>query len=198
MASEVQIANIALSKLGAQPINAFTDDSNSARLANLTFSEIRDTVLRDHPWNCATKRASLAALATAPVWGYARQFQLPTDCLRVLGPENPNREPWKVEGRKILTDLAAPLNILYIAQVTDPNEFDALFREALSARLAMEWAEPVSGNTTLQAQMAQLYAAKLRDARGVDGQEGSPDALDIFEWVEARFAGTSPDATVEP
>lgn len=190
-ASDVQIANIALQKLGAQAINDFSDDSDAARLADLTYAELRDVVLREHPWNFAMKRAALAALVDVPAWGYARLFQLPTDCLRVFAIDNPNREPWKVEGLRIATDLAAPLNILYVAQVTDPTQFDVLFREALSARLAMEWAETLTGTSTLQVQMAQLYARKIQDARGVDGQEGSVEQWDVFEWVESRFTGSS-------
>ena len=61
MASEVDIANRALQKLGAESIVSLTQDSENARACNLCYEPIRDAELRAHPWNFAIKRASLAA-----------------------------------------------------------------------------------------------------------------------------------------
>jgi len=190
MASDVDIANSGLSKLGAKAITSFADDSTSARLVNLTYANLRDSVLRDHFWNFASARASLAASTTAPAWGFAFAYDLPASpdyCLRVRSVNGAFEEAWKVEGRQIITDLSAPLDILYIKRVTDPEQFDALFVDALSQFLAAEWAEKITGSTTLRGQMTQLYSAKLQQARSADGQEGTTDSLDASEWIAARF-----------
>jgi hypothetical protein len=80
----------------------------------------------------------------------------------------------------------APLPVVCVAQVTDPDRMEPLFREALAARLAMELAEPLGKSTTLQQTMAGLYADKLREARSVDGQEGTHDAVAAETWLDAR------------
>ena len=79
MASIVDICSNALRKIGVAPITALTDDSDAARLCNALWPEQRDTVLRDHPWNFAQRRAALALLVTAPTWKYSNAFQLPND-----------------------------------------------------------------------------------------------------------------------
>ena len=61
MASDIGIINGALSKLGEVPILAVTDNTEPGRLANRTYNDIRDALLREFPWNFAIKRASLAA-----------------------------------------------------------------------------------------------------------------------------------------
>ncbi len=90
MATEVSICSNALRRLGDDPITSLTDDTERARLCNSFYPDARDAVLRLHTWNFAATRASLAKLATAPAYGYANQFSLPSDCLRVLSMEEPH------------------------------------------------------------------------------------------------------------
>ena len=158
MASDVGIANMALHKLGANRIVAFTDTTKEGILANDTFYEIRDALLRSHPWNFAIELASLAADATAPAWGFDNRFAVPegaNPCLRVLQVEGEDESSgrWEVHGRFIHTSLTAPINIMYIKRITDANSMDALFREALSARLAMEWALPLTHDPQVHSDM---------------------------------------------
>ena len=92
-------------------------------------------------------RASLAKRTTSPVFGYDDEYQLPTDCLRVVEvPES--RLPWVVEGRKLLSDEGAPLNIRYIRREEDPNQYDPLLFSAIAARLALEMAEELTQSNT--------------------------------------------------
>ena len=190
MTSIVEIGNIALINLGEDTITALSDDVKAARLINRRYAPIRDAVLRAHPWNCAMARAQLASTDPTPVWGPAACYQLPTDCLRVLRVED-RSAAWKVEGRKIVSNAAAPLNILYSQQVTDPNAFDPLLIEAIAARLAADLAHPITQSTTLIQVMWDLYRQKLIEARGVDGQEGTGDALIADVWLASRSVGVS-------
>jgi hypothetical protein len=178
MASEVEICSNALRKLGDKPITALTDDSDRARLCNALYGDTRDAVLRAHPWNCALMRVALNKLPLeTPVFGYANAFQLPTDpyCLRVLSIDDDTAR-WKIEGRRLLTDLAK-VSISYIAQITDVNAFDTLLKDAIGARLAAEMAYPITGGKTNADAFWTLYREKIREARGVDGQEGTTDDL---------------------
>ncbi len=186
MASDVGIVNSALSKLGEEPILSFTDDTTAGRLANRTYEEIRDSMIAEHPWNFASQRASLAAEGTSPEWGFDNQYPLPTDFLRLLDVSNSTHLEYRVENKRILTDIDSPLKILYLRKITDANAMPPTFREALAARLAQEWAIPLTQNATLQGNMAQLYTRKFSLARAVDAQEDHHREIEAVSFLEVR------------
>lgn len=188
MASETGIFNAALIEMGSDVVIDPMEDSEQARTLSVRWPGVRDATLRAHPWNFALERAQLAALAQAPVWGFANQYQLPADpfCLRVLKVKDSEDIDWKVEGRKIKTDLGAPLNILYIKRVTDPNEYDALFIEAAAARLAAATAFRIMQSRTAAKDLWELYRDKLREAREIDAHEGTPDDFGDSDFLVAR------------
>ena len=193
MASVVDICNGALNQLGATTILSLTEDSKNARLCNQRYTQVRDGVFRSHPWNCLQKRVELAADTTAPAWGFKVSFTLPSDCLRLLRILD-YESNYKVEGRKILSNTSS-MKILYIARVTDPNEYDELLRETLSASLGADIAFAVTSNNQTAQNMYQLFQDKLRDARFVDSTEGQnidqdlgmTDAIDAGSFINSRY-----------
>ena len=66
MAGKVEIANRALTKLGAERILLLTDPSKEARVMNAMFDTVMDAELRRHRWKFALKRATLPALVATP------------------------------------------------------------------------------------------------------------------------------------
>ena len=166
----VSISNRALTLLGAQPITSLEDDTKEARACNRMFEQSRDQVLRGHPWNFAMKRVALA-------------FDWPSDCLRII--ECDTLEEWIVEGRQIVTKAAAPLNIVYVSQITDPTFFDALFVEAYALRLAADISYDITASQQVLGNMEELYARKLAEARLVDAQEALSASED--SWLQARI-----------
>jgi len=192
MSSQVDIVNAAFVKIGVPRIVTMLDDVDRAELALAIYADQRQHVLRDHPWNFAIKRASLAALAAAPEWGFTYKYQLPGDCLRVLETSEDvdgGDYEWFVEGRVIVTDLSPPLLIRYVSDIEDENEMDALFRELLAIRIGQVLAEPLTGSSEVAAAMKNEYEDKLRAARGSDGQEGSAQRMQVTSWVTARRTG---------
>jgi len=176
MSSEVDIANRALTKIGAEPITSFDDGTKRSNLCRDYYPSTRDAVLRAYPWNCAIERQELALDGTAPVFGYAYKYQLPVDpyCLRVLEVENDPE--FRIEGRYLHTD-EGTVKIKYISRITNPGLFDSLLKEAIEARLSSELSIPVgSGGGADALKIWSLYEAKLREARTMDGMEGNvPD-----------------------
>jgi hypothetical protein len=185
VASEVGICNGALTKVGEETIISLGEDSKAARLCNLMFDRLRDSILRAHPWNFAIKRVALAELTTTPIFGFAKQFQLPTDSLRVLRTDE-DQIPHQIEGRILLTD-AGTVQIKYIAQITDPNLFDSLFIQALEDRIGAELAYNLSDNRALSVDMRAKYKETLKEARAMDGQEGVSDIVEADEWLNIRL-----------
>ena len=193
MASIVGICNGALNQLGATTILSLTEDSKNARLCNSRFTQVRDALFRTHPWNCLQKRIQIAADSTAPAWGFKFAYTLPADCLRLLKILDYDSN-YKVEGRKVLSNTET-MKILYVSRVTDPNEYDELLRETLSASLSADIAFAVTSNNTTSQNMYQLYQEKLRDARFVDSTEGQnvdqdlgmADVIDAGTFINSRF-----------
>ena len=193
MASVVDICNTALNQLGASTILTLTEDSKNARLCNARYTQIRDAVFRSHPFNCLQKRVELSSSTTTPAWGYSFQYDLPGDCLRLLRILDYDSDH-KVEGRSILSNNSS-MKILYISRITDPNQYDELLRETISAALAADIAYAITSNNTTQQNMIALYQHKLRDARFVDSTEGynttqedgMTDVIDAGTFINSRF-----------
>jgi len=177
MATEVSICSNALRKLGDDPITSLTDNTERARLCNAFYEPTRDSVLRAHTWNFAIRRQELAQLTSTPEFDYDYEYTLPTSpyCLRVLKMEYDEYE-FKIEGRKLLSN-EGTAKILYIGKITDPAEFDVMFVEALTARLAAELAYSITGSNGMSKQMWELYELKVAEARSIDGQEGFLDSI---------------------
>jgi len=170
MASVVQICNSALNQLGASSITALTENSKNARICNERYETVRDAVYRSHPWNCLVKRVQLAQDSDTPSWGFAYQYTLPSDCLRILGIKDYNSD-YKIEGRKLLIS-ESEVYLIYLAQITDVNELDVLLRETISAHLAQDIAYAITANLQVANLMAEKYQAKLSEARHADSSEG--------------------------
>jgi hypothetical protein len=193
MASTVEICNGALNQLGATTILSLTEDSKNARLCNARYTQVRDGVFRSHPWNCLQKRVEIAADTTAPAWGFSFAYTLPSDCLRLLRILDYDSN-YKVEGRKILSN-ASSMKILYIARITDANQYDELLRETLSSALSADIAFAVTSNNTTSTNMYNLFQDKLKDARFVDSTEGQnveqdlgmADVIDAGTFINSRF-----------
>lgn len=184
--SAVQVCNRALDILGADPILSLADNTEAGRLCNRNYAAVRDAVLRAYPWNAAMRRAALPALAEAPAWGAAFAYELPSDCLRLWRVENEGFADWRVEGRRVVSDIGPPLRVLYLASLDDTGLLDPLMGEAIAGRLAADLAYRLTGSTSLGAQAWSMYQAKLAEARRVDAQEGTPDGLVARDWLDAR------------
>lgn len=192
MPSVVEICNNALVlKLGSSRIVSLTENTVNAREINAIYESVRDLELRKHRWLFSVKRVQLPEDATAPDFGYAHQFTLPADCLRVLPPdnsENYNDLDWQIEGRKILTNASAPLNLRYVRQVTDPNEMDSIFRDVWATRMGLELCEKITQSAGKKETLMRQYKDAITEARRINAIE-KPVSDDPPEdtWITARL-----------
>jgi hypothetical protein len=174
--SEVQICNLALSKIGDEfSISAIGEDGREGEQCELFFQHTRDHILQSHPWNFAIGRSALSQDATSPAFEYTNQFLLPGDFLRALSLYN-EQEPFKIEGDRLLTD-ASTANLVYIKKVTNTVLFPPLFTEILVTRLAAEMSQVISDDNALTERLFIESDKKLREAKRRDGQEGTPDNI---------------------
>ncbi len=185
MASEVSICNEALQELGGSRIVSLTQDSVEARACNAIYAETRDQLLRRYAWSFAKTRAQLAASATEPAFEFDNAYPLPSDCLRVLLPQDADCD-WTIEGRQILTNWGAPLEVVYLRQITDPNTMDVLFRRALAGELAMKLAEPLTQSNSKWEKAKLIRDEAVAEAKRTNAIEKLPVEPREDTWITAR------------
>lgn len=199
MASQTEIVNRALTKLGAARVTNINDGAKSARAMSAIYDTVRKAELRKHNWSFALTRTALPALADAPAWGYAKQFQLPTDFLRMTQVNDVFLVPamaeyvtgdnsaYAIEGQMILTDFGAPLKIRYVRDITDPGLFDALFVEVFAAKLAYEACEEITNSNTKKQVMDDDYRECVRIAARTNAIERPPQGIPDDSWMIGRL-----------
>jgi len=199
MASQVEIANRALTKLGAARIISFGDDNKQARAVQSMFTIVRDAELRAHLWSFAVKRASLAALTSTPDWGFDYEYELPSDCLRLIqvndtyqGPDlsdyrNSSTAEYMLEGGKILANYVAPLKIRYIRREEDTAQWDSTFVEAFACRLAAEMAEDLTQSNQKKDAAWKEYQQAISIAIRSGAVEQQPQDMPDDSWVLSRI-----------
>lgn len=181
MASVVDICNLAMSRLGDSANISSIDPPESSPQAEYCaqfWPIARDAALEAFPWSFATRRVTLAEVATeSSAWAYA--YALPSNCLRVLAVQDFEsgsdtgidsasavQQPFVVESLSsgamaILTDQAQAA-ARYVVRVTDSTKYSPMFVDAVAWLLASHLAGPmIKGDAG--AKMAQ-FCANAADA----------------------------------
>lgn len=181
----IQICNQALTQVGEPTITSLAEESKPARLCDLRFNDVKWAVLRAHPWNCATKRTSLARLTETPAYEFAYKFQLPADWLRLVSTQNPDIS-YRIEGRELLAN-EQTFNCKYVHRVDDVTDLDTLCQAAIAARLAAELALPLARSAERQKNLWEQYKEKLSEARFIDASEHPREGFRTNEWLDSRL-----------
>ena len=186
--SAITIASNALQQLGDDPIASFSaSEGKRARLCGNLWPQVRDYLLRKHPWPCARKRDILAPESATPPfdWGFA--FTLPGDWLRTIQVGNRGeRIPHEVEGRRIYADTNV-LPLVYVWRNEDPALWDSLLCDLACAEMAARLAYPI----TQSASLAQLKRAEadqaMRIAKAIAGQDNEPEDWGDSPLPDVRY-----------
>ena len=187
MASQVGICNRALQKLGASPITSLDDGTTVANALSAAYDPVRLALLRSYTWSFAIKRAELAASASAPAFGYNNAFPLPADWVKMAPPDTPSQAlDFVIEGKSISSNDSAPLQIRYVSDVTDVNQMDVLFREALACDLAHELCELVTQSNTKKADLKNDKRDTILEARRTNAIEKPTKPAALDSWVTVR------------
>ena len=197
MTSEVQIARLALQHLGDRyDITSLTEASPEAEQVNLVFDNVRDMVLREHPWKFARKYTTPASLAGVVPGNWSYMYTYPSDAMRVIRIVNPlgdDKTPIRFEIARNSADLRVVLTneseptLEYTKQVTDPQQFDPQFVIAFSYRLAQYIAMPITGDRQVMADMKSMADIEIGKAKASDANEGfeAPQPAEAG-WINAR------------
>lgn len=192
--SIISICNMALAWIGTNRIAALTENSPGAQICSQFYDPARLQTLRDHQWNFAQSRATLAPVdvpAEYPEYAYA--YAWPDKCVRahkvylngndydftvVLGPDGASR--------MILTSVPNAV-LSFTADVSDPTLFDPLYARALARRLAADAGTVIFKNNPQKMQeLETYYLNEVRKAQAKDAEEGTPDNDTEIPWITAR------------
>ena len=208
MSDNRKIFNLALAEYGDESVtNPDTDDTVASGRLRDVYEQVFDSVLEQHPWNDAVRRKQIAAEATAPDFGYSTSYLQSTApySLRVLsvnnqpslwfsqrsnfpgrGPHVPPTQPdWIVEGRKILTDFGSPINVVFIARVSEGD-----LRESVASVIALNLAAATAFKATQSQKTADMIRLKadraIAIAKNIDAQEGGMVNPFRSDFLQAR------------
>lgn len=180
----VTICNSALLKLGADIISSLSQTTRAAIICNTLYAYIRDEVMGESPWRFATTRTVLSPNATVPPYQFDFSYDIPSDCLRLLTPED-DSIIWVVENVQILSN-EPTLNMKYIFRNTDESSWDARFCEMLAWRLCMELALSLTQSIPMKQEAEKSYKDCLAQARAMNAVIGTLPPLEADIWTQAR------------
>lgn len=168
MATETDIANLALAVLEEAPITDIDDNDTAARLCKRHFEQTRKAELAKRDWAFALTTDSLTGTDTGEGtlnWSYT----YPAGALRILpltydGESDGIPISWRQEGGVILSDQDSPRSITYVEDKPDPTDWPPLFVEVFVAALAIKIAIPLTHKSGMLDVAKSAYQTALQDA----------------------------------
>jgi hypothetical protein len=161
MYTDVEIINLGLAKLSQSKIRRIDPpESSLERHCELVYRNARRTELTKRRWVFATVEDFVLPLAETLTSGSRKyKYSIPTDCLR---PIRTRSTEWIQRGRFIFSAYSS-LSIPYIQNV-DEADFDPLFIDVLSARVAIESAEFVTQSRSKREDATLAYDLAVAEA----------------------------------
>ncbi len=180
------IVNDALLEIGAERITSLDSDLKRAVICKEQYPKVRDYVLTSHPWVFALKRVQLAQIDEEVSFDFTYQYQLPSDCLRVIKMDGVD-SIYKIEGDRLLTDESV-VKIQYIQAITDASRFTHNFAFAVAYLLAAKICYPITQSRELVNDLKASFLNVIREARSIDAQAmGSANDFVVDTFLNSRF-----------
>lgn len=200
MASEIDICNLALARLGEEATLASIDPPEGSAHADhcARFYPIaRDALLEMRTWSFATTRVYLAPRAIA-TWEWSYAYARPTNCVRALAvlpataASTDVTQPFvqaSADGTSVILTNQENATLRFTELITDTTRFSPLFVNALSILLASKLAGPIlkgsAGQNESKAQM-QAFMAFLAMASTSDANQQSVQPTHSAPWMAGR------------
>jgi hypothetical protein len=192
MSTQLEICNIALSYVGANPIADLAETSTEAIWCTTNYEPLKLAVLAERTWSFAEAITGVGT-PTEVDGGYL--YGIPADTVRVYRCYSqlyPSRQArWQRRGNGILADYDGTLYMVRTDGATLEADFPPMFTQALAGRLAMEMAIPIARSQSMLGAMVQLYEQKISAAAAADGSEGRSERHDSTELTSVRAGGYS-------
>lgn len=202
MATEIDICNLALARLGDSATVASIDPpegSPQAEHCARFYPVARDTTLARHTWGFATRRAALAQLSASPLTGWRYAYAKPSNAVEIVGvfapgaADDSSPQDFETEsledGSEVIYSNTDAAVCRYTVHVTDPAKFSPLFIETLSWLLASHLAGPVlKGDAGRAATLNcyKMFEVQLGLAKSADSRQRHVEPTHNVPWVQNR------------
>lgn len=201
MASEVDICNLALARLGDNATVASIDPPEGSAQAEHCarfYAVARDSLLEMHAWKFATRRVLLAKL-TVESWDWSFAYAEPAGALKLLGvlsataSNDDETQPYEAEsaanGAAIILTNQEGASLRFVARVTDTTKFSPLFVDALAWLLASYLAGPVlkgDAGAAMAKACLQSFMLAFSNARVSDANQRKVRPEHTPAWIAGR------------
>jgi len=199
--SALSICSDALLLLGAAPISSFNEGTDEANVCDRLYSDIKNTTLQVYPWSFSFKKVALARTTATPVNEWTYEYQLPSDRLgpprAVFNSSQAGARPitsWEIYGDKILTDQTT---VVIDYQTTIPESaMPTWFIQLLKYQMVWHLAEPITDQVSKTDYWKNIAVGSpaengrggfMRTAMNIDGQGNTPQAIEDFSLIVARY-----------
>jgi hypothetical protein len=195
MADKLSIFNGALLLVGAQPLQALTDNTPPRKALDAAWVTAPYVVLEKGLWNFAFRTVEITADPdVTPRLGYQYAFSQPEDYVNTAGISS---DP---SFRLTLEDYAhesaywhADVDPIYVRYVSngaqyglDLGAWPLSFTKAVEAYLAFETALVINNGRTDRTESYQLFEARLKEAKGKDAMKQPATRLPPGRWTRSR------------
>jgi len=181
MPSVIEICNLSLAHIGQGSINSLDEASPQAKKCNLFYTNTRDSLLRQFPWNFSTKSILLSQMST-DTNGWLYTYQHPPTSLwvrKVFTAEDVDPDvPYEYEivstgtEKYICCDLYQAYAKCTI-RIEDTTLFDPLFIDALVYKLALDLCMPLTNSSNKTQEIMSKLQTALSYAMVSGATEGS-------------------------
>jgi hypothetical protein len=195
MADKLSIFNDALMLLGAQPLQALTDNTVTRRAMDAAWVTAPFVVLEDGLWNFALRTVELSADAdSSPRLGYQYAFSEPDDYVNTAGISSDGSftitlEDYAHEAGYWHTNVD-PIYVRYVSNDAqygmDLGAWPLGFSKAVAAYMAFETALVINNGRTDRTEAYQLYEERLKKAKGKDAMKQPATRLPPGRWSRSR------------
>ena len=190
----ISCMSAALVLAGEKPLNSITDPRYGAQVVASLTDMIYENELQTNPWRFSCKKAALSQLNQTPVneWQYA--WQIPTDCLSVIGfwGVGPDRLYEIYGGNVLYTNISSgpsnrPLSLILEYQFKpDPSTLPSYFTLLLTLAIAKHIVKPITESDSARTKCEQAYNQQRSMAMFADARQRPNRPLQHRPFIQGR------------
>ena len=184
MATNFDIINLALRRLGLEAISSLSD-SNRGKVMNTLYDQVRKAALEEFHWPFAIKRAKLQEdFGATPEFEYSHAHELPADYIKAISEFNDTT--YIREGEFVLSD-SSEILLRYVADISDTTKFNPLFIKTFYLMLAQEAAYSLVQDKGLMTGLTTELGDVFSKARTYASQESTPKDFEVTDFLDVRY-----------
>ena len=188
MATLLDIANLALSRIGSELISELDRRDKYGLKVSTIVRAARSYVAELHGWSALTDFAVIAPADDTPPFEFSHRFPLPSDCLTLLRVFYTSG----IDFRVVKSDIYANANdYLYISFVRDYGDdvsmYPAFLIDLIARRAEADLSYSIKKNASAGRFKHELFSRELQDCFYKNDREDSPSTFDVSLFSNARF-----------